>query len=594
MWQVRLDTEQCSSEPPSRPYDFGYRPLPLSPTHSALRANLDRLVLGTRVVLVGIVLAAVAIDSPAGPGVDVVVTTALAAHLGFAIVLLARSARTLQRGPTLARIELAADALLAAVLLVAVRSPSTAALSILVFIIVNGGLRGSARSAGWTGAVALAAWSLAAVTAIVREDLGGLAINRAVISALVLALSTTAVAVLAIERDRLLASLAGIADWPMGDWAELEGALFDLLCAAADLLGGQRVALVWPDADEPWTHVAVLDDEVALTRLPPRERDHVHALAGDSAVVADWTGDAWRTSGVSPTYERGAGDFVMSPELSAALGRAPHRLVAAPARGHLFTGVLLVIDPPGAPPELMLRAELVARHLAVSLDLWFLSQRNREDAVREERGRVWRDLHDGVLQSLTGLALMLARADGLVDADPTEARHALREAATLVHDEQRDLRLSILEQKAVAASTHPPEDLPTLLTQLAQRFDQVWGMRVEVEIDSRIRVGPVFAVQITRMVQEALSNSARHGRSTTARVSVSDAGQTLRVVVEDNGRGFPFVGTFDFQTLLEQRLGPVLLKDRVQRLHGTMDIRSATTGVGLDIRIPRRVGRLAG
>ena len=123
MWQVRLDTEQCSSEPPSRPYDFGYRALPLSPTHSALRANLDRLVLGTRVVVVGIVLAAVAIDSPAGPGVDVVVTTALAAHLGFAIVLLARSARTLQRGPTLARIELAADALLAAVLLVAVRGP---------------------------------------------------------------------------------------------------------------------------------------------------------------------------------------------------------------------------------------------------------------------------------------------------------------------------------------------------------------------------------------------------------------------------------------------------------------------------------------
>ena len=96
------------------------------------------------------------------------------------------------------------------------------------------------------------------------------------------------------------------------------------------------------------------------------------------------------------------------------------------------------------------------------------------------------------------------------------------------------------------------------------------------------------------MVQEALSNSARHGRSTSARVSVTDVDQTLRVVVEDNGRGFPFVGTFDFQTLLEQRLGPVLLKDRVQRLHGTMDIRSARTGVGLDIRIPRRLGRLAG
>lgn len=545
-------------------------------------------------MLAGIVLAAVSIKSPARPGAEFVVSAALTAYLAFAIALLARATRALDHSRVLARAELVADVLLAAFLLVAARRPSTAALSVLVFLIVNAGLRRSARVSLLTGIGAFGAWCLMAGIAIVAEDGGGVDLDRIVISALVLALGTVAVAVLAVERDRLLANLAGIADWPLGEWAELEDALFELLCAAADLLPGRRIALVWPDPDEPWTHTAVLDDELAMSRLPPGARDHIARQADDASFAVEWIGEHWRTSGFRATAADESRDAPISSDLVAVLGRAPRRLIAAPARAHLFNGSLLVLDPPAASPDIMLRTELVARHVAVSLDLWLATQRSREDAVREERARVWRDLHDGVLQSLTGLALMLARADALIDADPAEAHHILGQAATLVHDEQRDLRLSILEQKAVAASAHPPEDLPTLLSQLAQRFEQVWGMRVDVDIDSRIRIGPVFAVQITRMVQEALSNSARHGRSTTARVSVTDAEHALRVVVEDNGRGFPFVGTFDFQTLLEQRLGPVLLKDRVQRLHGTMDIRSARTGVGLDIRIPRRAGRLAG
>lgn len=545
-------------------------------------------------MLVGIVLAAASIESPARPGAERVVWLALAIHLVAAIALFAHATRSLRVERRVVQAEFVADGLLAAILLVATPGPSTAALSILVFMIVNAGLRRSARVALFTGCSAFVAWCAFAFATIAARDVGGLAVNRAVISALVLALSTVAVAVLAVERDRLLASLVGIADWPLGEWNELEDALFALLCAAADLLPGRRVALVWSDSDEPWTQVAVLDDEIVLTQLAPREQDHIVIPHGDEAFAAVSTGGEWKRAGRFAMDGAESRNPHLSDELLAVLAPQPRRLVVAPARARLFTGSLLLIDPPATSPDVMLRTEIVARHVAMSLDLWLLFQRTHEDAVREERGRVWRDLHDGVLQSLTGLALMLARADALIRDDPAEAHRVLGEAATLVHDEQRDLRLSILEQKAVAASTLPPAELPTLLAQLAQRFEQVWGMRVDVEIDSDIRIGPVFAVQIARMVQEALSNSARHGRSTSARVSVTDPGQTLRVVVEDNGRGFPFIGTFDFQTLLEQRLGPVLLKDRVQRLHGTMNIRSARTGVGLDILIPRHTGRLAG
>jgi signal transduction histidine kinase len=575
----------------------------LTPTDSALRANLDRLVHGTRVVLVGVVVAAVAIESPARPGAEVLVLAALGAHLAFGIVLLVRAMRAPHLGRALARTELVADAVLAGVLLLATRGPSTAALSVLVFIIVNAGLRRSSRTALYTGVAGFAAWSLAVAADIALDGTVGRDLNRAVLSSLVLALASVAVSVLAVERDRLLANVAGASAWPLGDWDDLEAALFALMCAAAERLPGCRLALVWPDVDEPWTHVATLEDELALAQLPPTEREHLLPPAGDAPfTAARRDGSEWFVTSIGPDDATEARTPLVSDELFAHLNAAPSpspspspaRIVGAPARGQLFAGHLLLLDPPSVSPDIVMRAEIVARHVGVSLDLWLLSQRSREGAVRDERARVWRDLHDGVLQSLTGLALMLARAEALVDEDPIEARRVLTEAASLVHDEQRDLRLSILEQKAIAGSSRPPEDLPTLLAQLAQRFEQVWGMRVDVDVDQRVGVGPVFAVQITRMVQEALSNSARHGRSTAARLSVVESGQMLRVVVEDNGRGFPFVGTFDFQTLLEQRLGPVLLKDRVQRLHGTMDIRSARTGVGLDIRIPRHPGRLAG
>jgi signal transduction histidine kinase len=265
-----------------------------------------------------------------------------------------------------------------------------------------------------------------------------------------------------------------------------------------------------------------------------------------------------------------------------------------PVAGQIFSGRLLVLDWATLPSDFVLRAEIVARQIANSLDIWMLSRRARDLAAREERGRVWRDLHDGVLQSLTGLALMLARAEQMVATEPDEARRVLRQASTLVHDEQRDLRLSILEQKAAASSTVLSEDLPTLLAELAGRFEHVWGLRVNTKIDGDVTLGPELSTQVTRMIQEALSNSARHGQSTRATVRVSPTDDGVLVTVEDNGRGFPFVGTFTHNMLLEQRIGPILLKDRVQRLQGTLDIRSARTGVGLDIRIPTRTGRLAG
>jgi signal transduction histidine kinase len=377
---------------------------------------------------------------------------------------------------------------------------------------------------------------------------------------LLLVLSTTALAVLAAERQRLLARFTTMASWPVADWSDIETALFDLLGAAADAVPGSRVALVWSDADEPWTNVALLDDELTLRVLMPT----------DDATIDE-----------------------SSPELLAALSVPPESIVAARANGQIFFGRLLFLDVADRAADFEVHAEILARQIAGSLDVWLLARRAGELAAREERARLWRDLHDGALQSLTGLALMLERADQMVESNPAESRRVLGEAQELVRAEQRDLRLSILEQKSSAGAPVAPETLPALVTQLGRRFEQVWGLSTDVRIAPDVGVSPDMALQVSRMIQEALSNSARHGKSTEARLTIEQDASGLTITVEDNGRGFPFIGSFTYRELLEQRIGPVLLKDRVQRLHGSLDIRSAPTGVGLDIRIPSRAVAVA-
>jgi signal transduction histidine kinase len=420
-------------------------------------------------------------------------------------------------------------------------------------------------------------------------------LHHVLVRSLLLALSTGALTIFAIERERLFSSLASMASWPLTESSDLETALFGLLGLAADLAAGSRVALVWADNDEPWTNVALLDDEITIAHVSPEDDDALPHIDEDDSFIcarlADRDSIVTRITAEGLIRWQGA---PLSQELLDALSPPPRSIVGVPVHGQIFSGHLLILDWEKIRSDFVLRAEIVARQIANSLDVWMLSQHARDLAAREERGRVWRDLHDGVLQSLTGLALMLARAEQMQQTDAEETRRILRQAATLVHDEQRDLRLSILEQKAAASSIVLSEDLRTLLVELARRFEQVWGLRVQTKIDPDIALGPGLSTQIGRMIQEALSNSARHGQSTHAKVHVSPTDDGVLVTVEDNGKGFPFVGTFSHSMLLERRIGPILLKDRVQRLQGTLDIRSARTGVGLDIRIPTRTGRLAG
>jgi signal transduction histidine kinase len=567
-----------------------------APTSSLLlRANVDRLVAGGRVVLTAVAFVAVATVGTLVDRWRVLGLLAIGIYLVAALAQFAIVMRTLHAPRALARIEFGLDAAFIGAATLLTGGASATVFSLFVFLIVATGLRRSPRLVSAAGVVDVCVFISATVGSSLLRGEVVVTLHQLVARSVLLGLSATALTIFAVDRERLFSSLASMAAWPLTESSDLDAALFGLLGVAADLAVGSRVALVWADSEEPWTNVALLDDELTVVHVPPRDDDALHHIETDDSFIcarlADRDSIVTRITAAGLIKRQGT---PLSPELLGALAPAPHSIVGVPVQGQIFSGHLLILDWQKIPSDFVLRAEIVARQIASSLDIWTLSRRARDLAAREERGRVWRDLHDGVLQSLTGLALMLTRAEQMLDTDRDEARRVLRQAATLVHDEQRDLRLSILEQKAAASAAGTSEDLLTMLTELVRRFEQVWGLRVDMEVDPDVTLGPGLSVQIARMIQEALSNSARHGQATHTALRVLPTEDGLFVNVEDNGKGFPFVGTFSHSMLLEQRIGPILLKDRVQRLQGTLDIRSAPTGVGLDIRIPMRAGRLAG
>src|SRR5207247_10314028 len=100
---------------------------------------------------------------------------------------------------------------------------------------------------------------------------------------------------------------------------------------------------------------------------------------------------------------------------------------------------------PGMTSNDLVLGEIIARQMAARMDHFYLVQRLHQAASLEERLRLARDLHDGLLQSLTAAALQLEAVRGLLAEKPEMARDCLLEVQRLIAAEQRDLRAIVRE-----------------------------------------------------------------------------------------------------------------------------------------------------
>lgn len=217
----------------------------------------------------------------------------------------------------------------------------------------------------------------------------------------------------------------------------------------------------------------------------------------------------------------------------------------------------------------------------------YLSDRHKAfGSALNERLRLARELHDGLLQSLTGATLQLETALRLIDSDPRAARDQVREAQELILERQRELRAWIDSVRHPRyANTASLVDLAPVLGKLCSRVSR-WGPRVKLDSRDLARIPACVADHVYRIVEESLSNVTRHAHARLARVDVRVSPGLVRIVVSDDGCGFAFRGRYDLATLDARRIGPKSLKERVTSLAGTLVLTSTLSGSTVDIELP--------
>lgn len=458
-----------------------------------------------------------------------------------------------------------------------------------VFSLVCATVRWQWRGTLWTTLGTLLAFSALSVYAVgVRGD-PTFEPSRFLIRSVLLAVVATLLGYLGAYEQRLRGEMSKLAAWPQAVPPDGSTLVRELLEHAAGLLGAPRVLMGWEEPEEPWFHLASLSHgDFQWTREPPASFEPLVAepLAGADFLCPDARAPvplSFRTSPDGLQHWRGA---PLHPLFQARFSIGP--VLSLRLQGQAVRGRLFCLDGPGMTSDDLVLGEIVARQVAARMDHFYLLQRLRQSAVMEERIRLARELHDGVLQSLTGAALQLQTIRRLFEWDPQAAQDRLLEIQRLIADEQRDLRFFIQELKP--APLGPPEadsSLAARLDELSERIERHWGLRVEVKLERpEARIPEALVREIYRIVHEALVNAARHAHASAAQVELGLQGDQVRLSVADNGRGFRFHGTYDHATLTEMKLGPVMLKERIASLRGSLAIHSTESGARLDIILP--------
>jgi len=179
-------------------------------------------------------------------------------------------------------------------------------------------------------------------------------------------------------------------------------------------------------------------------------------------------------------------------------------------------------------------------------------------------------------------------ATGAADEVPSPAnRDRLLNIERAIAMEQRELRLFIAGLQPTSRPDSSAGSLVARLEEVRERIVLQWKMPVSLRIGScPVTLPAALAQGLPLMVHEAIVNALKHGQPSRVSVDVQSDDRRVRVVVSDDGRGFPFRGRYDDAALAEMGAGPVSLRARVASLGGQVMVESTASGSRVEIDLP--------
>jgi signal transduction histidine kinase len=198
-------------------------------------------------------------------------------------------------------------------------------------------------------------------------------------------------------------------------------------------------------------------------------------------------------------------------------------------------------------------------------------------AQEEERKRIARELHDGVGQALTSILVHIKTLAQSQDAETQERMAELRQLVdeTLIDVRllSRELRPSALDDLGLAAA------LERYVAEFHVRYPQ---LETDLHCTLPHRLPPNLETSLYRIIQEAMTNTARHSHATSLSVVVSERAGVVHAIVEDNGAGF----TVESARRAGSSVGLHSMTERSELLNGTLEIESSDDGTTVYVEIP--------
>ena len=167
-----------------------------------------------------------------------------------------------------------------------------------------------------------------------------------------------------------------------------------------------------------------------------------------------------------------------------------------------------------------------------------LQQQTKHIAVLEERERIGMDLHDGVIQSLYSLGLTLDYVKAILEEDSKESMEKLNFATDSINSTIVDIRtyISDLRPRQMQENLSFKENLEVLLQEF--RNNSQISADIQDDIEGQLELNYHNTLTLFRIVQESLSNTARHSKAQNAELRLWEEESQIYLEIIDNGEGF--------------------------------------------------------
>ena len=241
----------------------------------------------------------------------------------------------------------------------------------------------------------------------------------------------------------------------------------------------------------------------------------------------------------------------------------------------------------GRPRDRELRlAQNIMRQVAPALYSVYLFRRFRSRAGAIERARVARELHDTAIQSFISIEMQVDVLRRRAAADSPQLADDLNRIQGLLRQEVLNLRELMQAMRPVDIGPHQFLDF---IAQLVERFSRDTGVGVRFVSElQEVTLPATTCRELARVVQEGLVNIRKHSGAKSAIVRFGASDGVWKLVIDDDGHGFPFSGRHTLSELDRLHQGPTVIKERIRTVGGDMVIESNPGhGSRLEITVPQ-------